>query len=478
LGNQSKGVAVLQDLDLTKYHVLAVDDEPENLEIFRFHFRDEFEITFAQNANEALQKLSSKEFAVVVTDQRMPGKTGLELLKEVKQRSPKTIGIVVSAYSDVEIILTALNSGVVYRYVVKPWKKDELFNTIRDAIERFAIADENARMVARLKELNAYLDNEDKKRAGEPIGLQGGLKPIGDRARQVAPTNATVLLLGESGSGKEVFARYIHQQSNRKDGPFIRVNISALSSNLLESELFGHKKGSFTDAHSDRQGRFELAKGGTLFLDEIGELPLPVQVKLLRVIQEREIERVGDATSIPIDVRLICATHRDLHSMMSQGQFREDLFYRINVFPITVPPLRERPSDLPELIERLLHKLQSKVAKAAKLTPEATAMLQSYQWPGNVRELENVLERSLILASNQEITAALVARCIGSLELHNDNASLDSSLLQTERITLLETLQQAGGSKKKAAEMLGISRSTLYYRLRRVGLETSSSEED
>jgi DNA-binding NtrC family response regulator len=467
----------LQNLDLTQYKILAVDDEPENLEIFRFHFRDEFEISFAKHADEALEKFDLDEYAVVVTDQRMPKKTGLDLLKEVKLRNPKTIGVIVSAYSDIEIILSALNSGAVYRYVVKPWKKEELFNTIRDAIERFAIADENAKLVAQLKGLNAYLDTEDKKRAGEPVGLQGGLKPSGDKARQVSPTNATVLLLGESGSGKEVFARYIHEQSNRKEGPFVRVNISALASTLLESELFGHKKGSFTDAHSDRQGRFELAKGGTLFLDEIGELPLSVQVKLLRVLQEREVERVGDATSIPIDVRLICATHRDLHTMMKNGQFREDLFYRINVFPIHIPALRERPTDLPELIERLLQRLQARVARQARFTPEALAMLQSYHWPGNVRELENVLERALILASNHEVTASLIARCLGGLELHSETTSLDNSLLQTERLTLLETLQQAGGSKKKAAEMLGISRSTLYYRLRRVGLETSTEEE-
>ena len=468
----------LQNLDLTQYRVLAVDDEPENLEIFRFHFRDDLEISFAKHADEALEKLAAQEYAVVVTDQRMPKKTGLELLKEVKQKYPKTIGVIVSAYSDIEIILSALNSGAVYRYVVKPWKKEDLFTTIRDAIERFAIADENAKLVAQLKGLNAYLDAEDKQRAGEPVGLQGGLKPAGDKARQVSPTNATVLLLGESGSGKEVFARYIHDHSNRKEGPFIRVNISALASTLLESELFGHKKGSFTDAHSDRQGRFEIAKGGTLFLDEIGELPLSVQVKLLRVLQEREVERVGDATAIPTDVRLICATHRDLHTMMTQGTFREDLFYRINVFPIHLPPLRERPADLPGLIERLLQRLQARVARQARFTPEALSMLQSYHWPGNVRELENVLERALILAHNQEITAALVARCLGGLELHNESTSLDNSLLQTERLTLLETLQQAGGSKKKAAEMLGISRSTLYYRLRRVGLETSASEEE
>jgi two-component system, NtrC family, response regulator HydG len=467
----------LQNLDLTKYRIIAVDDEPENLEIFRFHFRDEFEISFAKNADEALERLATQEYAVIVTDQRMPKKTGLDLLKEAKQKYPKTIGVIVSAYSDIEIILSALNSGAVYRYVVKPWKKDDLFTTIKDAIERFAIAEENTKLVAQLKGLNAYLNAEDKLRAGEPVGLQGGLKPAGDKAKQVSPTNATVLLLGESGSGKEVFARYIHDHSNRKDGPFIRVNISALASTLVESELFGHKKGSFTDAHGDRQGRFELAKGGTLFLDEIGELPLSVQVKLLRVLQEREVERVGDATAISIDVRLICATHRDLHAMMKQGTFREDLFYRINVFPIYLPPLRERPADLPSLIERLLQRLQTRVARQAQFTPEAIAMLQSYHWPGNVRELENVLERALILANNQEVTAALIVRCLGSLALHNETTNLDTSLLQTERLTLLEALQQAGGSKKRAAEMLGISRSTLYYRLRRVGLETSNEEE-
>jgi DNA-binding NtrC family response regulator len=457
----------IASLDLRRYKVLAVDDEPENLEIVRFHFRDDFDLSLAKTPEEALEKLAREEFAVVVTDQRMPKKTGLELLVDVKRVRPRAIGVIVSAYSDLEVILAALNSGAVYRYVLKPWKREELFGVLRGAIERYAIADENQRLVERLKELNAYLDEEN--RPANPIGLEGGLRAAGERALQVAPTNATALLLGESGTGKEVFARFIHENSPRRQGPFIRVNAAALSPTLLESELFGHKKGAFTDAIQDRPGRFELASGGTLFLDEIGELPLQTQVKLLRVLQEREIERVGDATTVPIDVRLICATHRDLVSRMSEGLFREDLYYRINVFPISIPALRDRPADILPLAEHMLRRLRARVGRGARLGDDAAKLLVSYRWPGNVRELENVLERAMIL-SGGEIDAPLLTRCLGGPAPAKGQGDLDAELEEVERQTLLETLARSQGSKKRAAELLGISRSTLYYRLHRVGL--------
>lgn len=456
-------------IDLRRYRILAVDDEPENLQVLRFQFRDDFDLALAQGPQEALKKLSQEDFAVILTDQRMPQKTGLELLHEVRRQKPRTVGVIVSAYSDLEVILEALNSGAVYRYILKPWKREELYSVLKGAIERYAIAEENNRLISRLKELNSYFDSQEKSQ-GEPIGLAGGLAAAGARARQVAPTNATVLLQGESGTGKEIFARFIHDQSPRREGPFIRVNLAALSPNLIESELFGHKKGAFTDAISDRVGRFELAQGGTLFLDEIGELPLSTQVKLLRVLQERKIERVGDTRSISIDARLICATHRDLGALLAQGTFREDLYYRINVFPIKLPPLRERKDDIPLLAESLLARLQARVRKQARLKEDGLKALMNYHWPGNVRELENILERALIFSKEGVIDGALILSCLGNLDLLNSPPDLAQELLQAERRTLLEAISRAGGSKTQAAELLGISRSTLYYRLRRVGL--------
>jgi DNA-binding NtrC family response regulator len=461
------------EIDFRRYSVLAVDDESENLDVLRYHLRDEFALTCARGPEEALAKASAQEFAVILTDQRMPKQSGLEMLSEMKRRAPRSVGVIISAYSEQEIVLAALNSGLVYRYLTKPWKRDELFSVLRGAIERYALEEENQRLISRLRQLNAYFDAEDRSaRPKAPIGITGGLQNAADRARQVAPTQATVLLLGESGTGKEVFARYIHERSLRREKPFIRVNLAALPVGTIESELFGHKKGAFTDATSDRAGRFELANGGTLFLDEIGELPLSTQVKLLRVLQEREIERVGDARAISIDTRLICATHRDLGALMAEGKFREDLYYRINVFPIPLPPLRERPQDIPPLVEHLGKLLAARVGRAVGVSHEALKILVEYRWPGNVRELENVLERAMILAAGKEISAPLIQRCLGGLAGQAPGQDLQQELLEAERRTLLDAIQRAGNSKKRAAELLGISRSTLYYRLNRVGLST------
>src|SRR5947208_6772090 len=321
--------------------------------------------------------------------------TGVELLREVPQRQPEAVGIILTAFTDVDVLIEAINLGQVYRYITKPWDAKEVRGVLQYAIERFHLQRENRRLAAQLAEYTGYLNQQlhGEFDFGNIIGDSAPLRDVLEKVEQIAPTNSTVLLRGETGTGKELVAHAIHINSPREEKPFVRVNCAALAPGVLESELFGHEKGAFTGAVARRPGRFELADGGTLFLDEVGDLPAEVQVKLLRVLQEREFERVGGVETIKVDVRLISATNRNLEKMIEEGEFREDLYYRLNVFPINLPPLRDRLDDLGALVVHFIAKFSRQMGVVpSPASPEALARLREYNWPGNVRELENIVE--------------------------------------------------------------------------------------
>src|SRR4051794_627412 len=400
--------SMAQGADLAKYPVLVVDDESDNLDAFRFNFGRSFKLLLAGSGEEALALARSEDVAAIVTDQRMPKMTGLELLKAAREVRPDAVGIIVTAFTDVDVLIEAINLGRIYRYVTKPWDSKELRGILTHAIERFALLRENRRLQEQLSQYVGMLSSEAHGafNFGAIVGESPALRDVLARVEQVAQTASTVLLRGETGTGKEMVARAIHINSARDGKPFVKVNCAALAPGVLESELFGHEKGAFTGAVARRLGRFELADGGTLFLDEVGDLPQDVQVKLLRVLQEREFERVGGTETVKVDVRVVSATHRDLEQLITAGEFREDLYYRLNVFPITLPPLRDRPGDIPLLCEHFIQKYAQSIGKRVRgLDPGALASLMAYPWPGNVRELENVIERAMILARGNELTA-------------------------------------------------------------------------
>jgi len=480
--------------EANKVPVLVVDDEPDNLDAIRFNFGKSFSLLPAGSGEEALALVKQHDVAVIVTDQRMPRMTGLELLKAAREIRPDAVGIIVTAFTDVDVLIEAINLGQVYRYITKPWDAKEVRGVLQYAIERFHLQRENKRLAAQLAEYTGYL-NQQLHGAfdfGNIIGDSAPLRDVLDKVEQVAPTNSTVLLRGETGTGKELVAHAIHINSPREEKPFVRVNCAALAPGVLESELFGHEKGSFTGALARRPGRFELADGGTLFLDEVGDLPMEVQIKLLRTLQEREFERVGGAETIKVDVRLVSATNRNLEKMIEDGEFREDLYYRLNVFPINLPPLRDRFDDIGPLVGHFIAKFSRQMGVTqAPASAEALAKLREYNWPGNVRELENIIERAMILARGAPVTASHLdfgRRAAGHAAAHptgpapavapaapptlaEDGKSLGERLLDSERKEIVAAVEKSRGNIASAARTLGINRSTLYYRLRKHGLE-------
>ncbi|MES1209150.1 MAG: sigma-54 dependent transcriptional regulator [Pseudomonadota bacterium] len=485
-------------VDMAKFPVLVVDDEQDNLDAFRFNFGKSFQLLYASSGDQALELARQHDIAVVVTDQRMPRMTGLELLRAVRETRPDAIGIIVTAFTDVDVLIEAITLGRIYRYVTKPWDSKEMRGILTQAVERFQLGRENQRLQQQLSEYAGMLASEAHGAYdfGAIVGDSPALRDVLARVEQVAQTTATVLLRGETGTGKEMVARAIHINSARETRPFIKVNCAALATGVLESELFGHEKGAFTGAIGRRPGRFELAEGGTLFLDEIGDVPLDVQVKLLRVLQEREFERVGGTETVKVDVRVVSATHRDLERQIAAGTFREDLYYRLNVFPIVLPPLRDRAGDIALLGEHFVAKYARSFGKAVRgLDRDAKAALLGYPWPGNVRELENVIERALILTRGPDVTAAdleftrrggsgvptpassstlgtSMGSGSGGLPTTDGGARpLQERLSEQERGEIVAAIDQAQGNIAHAARRLGINRSTLYYRLRKHGLE-------
>jgi two-component system response regulator HydG len=447
-----------------KPSVLVVDDESGILDTLRILLRNEgFEVTTAQGGKAGLEQIRSGVHDIILSDVRMPQVSGLDILTAAREQDPMTPVILMTAQASLQSAISAVNQGAFY-YIQKPFSNDELVAILRRACEFRAVRVEN-------KQLKQEIRRRDKAAVTRPIGKSKRFLELLKLAEHVSPTESTVLIQGESGTGKEVIARYIHNLSNRADGPFLSINCGALPENLLESELFGHVKGSFTGAVRDKQGLFAAARGGSFFLDEVGEMPPSLQVKLLRVLQEREAIPVGATEAIPVDVRIIAATNRDLEEEIRRGNFRSDLFYRLNVIALNLPPLRERRDDLLLLIEAFLQSLGQETGTEPKaLSSEALDAVMVYEWPGNVRELENALEHAVVLSRGNLIEAGALPERITKRRkepLVAERSYRNPTLEVIERAYIMWVLQAEGGNKTRAAEVLGIDPSTLYRKLSR-----------
>jgi two-component system response regulator HydG len=444
--------------------VLIVDDETGILETLRILLRDSgFAVETAQGGKAGLDALRSAPPDIVLTDVRMPQVSGIDILDAVKQVDPGTPVILMTAQASLQTAIQAVNQGAFY-YIQKPFSNDDLVAICRRAAEYRALRSEN-------QHLKREIRRRERKGRVEPIGKSRRFTEVTALAEQVAPTESTVLIQGESGTGKEVIARFIHELSARAEGPFHAINCGALPESLLESELFGHVKGAFTGAVRDKQGLFAAARGGTLFLDEIGEMTPSSQVKLLRVLQEREAVPVGGVEPIPVDVRVVAAANKDLEEEIRRGTFRSDLFYRLNVIALHLPALRDRREDIPLLAEGFLHRFTEERGLAtAGLTPEALDSIMAYDWPGNVRELENALEHAAILARGELIATENLPERITTRKsepLVGERVHQNPTLDQIERAYIVWVLQNEGGNKTRAAQILGIDPSTLYRKLSR-----------
>ncbi len=460
--------------------ILYIDDEQGNLDTFEHAFGSDYKIKVCLSAEEALKITLKEEIPLVIADQRMPGMSGIELCEKLYSERPDTIRMILTAYTETNLLLEAIRRGHVSDYIVKPWKKGSLKPILDKALQEYQ------QRKAKMKELESRLAKvqileEQVLQTYDDRGMVGfssGLKNVKEMVQKVSPTDSTVLLLGETGTGKELLARAIHSSSKRKDAPFIPVHCAALAKTLLESEIFGHEKGAFTGADQARVGRFELANQGTIFLDEIGEIPEEIQVKLLRVLQEREIQRVGGNRLISTDVRLIAATNKNLKKEVEQGRFREDLYFRLNVIPIQVPPLRERKEDIPEFANYFLKKFSKKTGITISFSLEAIQLLSNYDWPGNVRELENIVERAVILNSGPVIETE-------DLDLHLEEmmkierveidklpsvTSVREKIQQSEVQVLTNALLKTKGNISEAARELEMPRTNLFRRLKKYKL--------
>jgi len=424
----------------------------------------------ASSGAEALEILKQRKIALVIADQRMPEMTGAQLLEKVFQIDPNIIRIILTGYTDIASLIQAINEGHIYQYITKPWERRELRIIVRRALESYELTLENQRLLSalqtaneRLRDENLFLRNEVNKdlQDADIVGRTPAMQRIFELVGKVIDSSATVLLTGETGTGKTLLARHIHYHGPRKNKLFIEQNCGALPDNLLESELFGHKRGAFTGAVQDRKGLFEVADGGTLFLDEISEMSSALQVKLLQILQEGRFRRVGENEYRQADVRIIAATNKDLQTEIQKGRFRVDLYYRINVFPIHIPPLRERSNDIPLLADYCLRKHRRKLnSQVIDFNEDALQGLSRYDYPGNVRELENLIERALILSSGPRIEAG--EWLPGSLP----NADGMSRLERLERSEIERLLELHQGNLNRVAQELGVSRSTVWRRLK------------
>jgi two-component system NtrC family response regulator len=450
--------------------ILVVDDEKNYLLVMKELLAEEgYEVLTAQSASAALEILAETDPDLVITDMKMPGRSGLELLEQIKQKDPQMPVIMMTAFGTVEKAVEAMRKGA-YDYITKPFDNEILKKTVATSLRLWRVIKENRFLSA---ELQAKFGPSDL------IGKSRAINQVRDLIQKVAGTKATVLVTGESGTGKELVARAVHAQSPRRDKPMISVNCSALAETLLESELFGHERGAFTGATSQRKGRFEIADGGTLFLDEVGEMSPAVQVTLLRVLQNREFERVGGNKTIKVDVRVIAASNRDLKEEVARGGFREDLYYRLNVVHIEVPPLRDRREDLPLLIRYFLEKFAKELNKETPtVSPEAMAAIGDYPWPGNIRELENMLERAVILSSGSSIQVedlplhprTPVGQDWSADQIIPPGLKLNAVLEMVEKKMILNALAKAGHVQSHAAELLGIEKNLFKYKMRKYGL--------
>ena len=454
--------------------ILIVDDDKNTRDGLQRALQRSYEVHTAESAEAALGVLGRvPEVDVMLSDLRMPGVDGLNLLRRVQAQHPRTVCILLTAYGSVEAAVEAMKQGA-YDFLTKPINLDHLDMLISRAVR-------SRDLEQRVESLESQLD--EKYGMENITGESDAMSQVFDIIRQAAPTQASVLIQGPSGTGKELVAKAIHRLSSRNKGPFIAVHCAALSASLLESELFGHEKGAFTGAESQRKGRFEMADGGTLFLDEISEIDSAIQVKLLRVLEERTFERVGGQASIEVDIRVIAATNRNLREHVAGGKFREDLFFRLNVVDITLPPLKARDGDVPLLINRFLGEFSEKNGKKVDgITPDAVALLQSYDWPGNVRELRNTVEKMVVLCRGEKLTLRDVPQniresCSGYAPAGRAMSLTGGSLADTEERKIFAVLDKNRGNKTKAAEELGISRRTLHRKLREYKLRDSQPKE-
>ena len=458
-------------------HILVVDDELSMRELLEVLLtRQGYKISCAENGRKAISMIEKTYFDLLLCDIRLGDITGLDVLRASKKKNQNTVVIMISAYTTTETAVEAMNEGA-YDYVPKPFENEELIQTIANALALKTIEHEKE-----------FLDDELKKTLhfGKIVGNSPAIRNVYKMIKQVAKTRTNILITGESGTGKELIARAIHDQSDRHDKPFVVINCSGIPETLMESELFGHKKGAFTGATQDKKGLFEIADIGTVFLDEVGEISIPMQVKLLRAVQERVFKAVGGNEDISVDIRFISATNKELEKEVISGRFRDDLFYRLNVIEIKLPPLRERKSDLRILAQHFLEKYSREMGKEiAKISSYAIDMLKKYDFPGNIRELENLIERSVALSSTNIILPDSLALSFNKrrwiegvkdkrfdLDEVKKGVSLDAILSEIESAYLEKALEYSNGNKQKAAELLGIRYHTLWHRLNKLGIDT------
>ncbi len=450
--------------------ILIVDDEESMREFLEILLRKEgHEVLAVGDGNEALQRIAGEEYDLVLTDLRLGDVSGIEILEAVKRYHPQTEVVLITAFATTDNAIEAMKKGA-YDYVTKPFKVEELRTLVQKALEKRALVRENIRLKEELG---------SRHQLAGLVGRSPAMQRLYALVDKVAPTRSTVLVTGESGTGKELVARAVHLRSPRASAAFVPVNCAAIPEGLIESELFGHEKGAFTGAHMSQEGLFVSARGGTLFLDEIAELPLGMQVKLLRVLQERKVKPVGGNREVEVDVRLIAATNRDLRAEVEAGRFREDLFYRLNVIHLEVPPLRQRREDILLLAEHFLARFERDSGRRVRLSPAAADALEAYDFPGNVRELENCIERAATLASGDVIGLEDLPELVSgrrrpsggiAIEIPEGGVDLQAELDALERAYLRQALERTGGAKKKAAALLGLTFRSFRYRLAKHGI--------
>jgi two-component system response regulator PilR (NtrC family) len=455
-------------------NILIIDDEEVLQDILTSLVKKEgWNPLSATTGEEGLRLLESEKVDLVLLDLMLPGMSGMEVLRQIRKTDPRLVVVVITAYSSVETAIEAMREGA-FHYIPKPFKNEEVLLTLRKGLEQRQLAEENRELKAQLRQRYAF-DNI--------IGKSKPMQKVFELVQLAAPSKSNILILGESGTGKELVAKAIHHHSRRADGPFVTVNSGSMPHDLLESNLFGHVKGAFTGAIATKKGLFEAASGGTIFFDEIGNIPLETQAKLLRVIQEKEFMRLGGVDTIKVDVRILAATNADLDEMVEKGGFREDLFYRLNVIKVDLPPLRQRSGDIPLLARHFLaHYATENEKEMSDIRPEAMQMLMDHAWPGNVRELENVIERAVVLSTADHVGVDLLPPSVREPRSNGapapvaelDGLPFKEAVANYERQLIVRALQSSGGVQKRAAERLDVKPTTLHEMMKRLGISVDA----
>jgi DNA-binding NtrC family response regulator len=455
--------------------ILVADDEEVMRDVLSALLSSEsYAVDLAESGSQAIDMIKDKDYGVLLLDLMLPDMDGFQVLEELNKSENSPVAVVLTAFASIGKAVTATKLGA-YNFIAKPFKNDELLVAVKNAMEHRRLLEENRRLKKTLRERYSFQNI---------VGKSAAMQQVFDLIGQVAPRRSTVLIQGESGTGKELVAKAIHASSGRTDAPFVAINCGNIPSELLESELFGHVRGAYTGASSAKKGLFEVADGGTLFLDEVATISLEIQSKLLRVIQEREFRRLGGLENIKVDVRIIAATNADLQAAVQKGRFRDDLYYRLNVIVIRIPPLRERTDDIPLLAEHFIKKYgEENQRNGLSLQPSAMKILMDYEWPGNVRELENIVERAVVLSPGNSISADIfpkniaLPRMVVPPNVAIENASLKEMVGDFEKSIILAALEKTNGNQKKAAQLLSVNATTLSEKLKRLGIRQSPSQE-